>query len=165
MLVVEDEPDLREYLRELLSPAYEVLTAANGQAALELLARVQLLLARQQVRRHFAALPADAPDELATAPGIAPETALTAAATLATLAAAETTAAKAPAPLTSASERLAQWQARVANHLANEQFGPPELAHLLGMSERTLYRRLGELASITPAAWPGSDSKPAVLGW
>ena len=155
-----DEPDLREYLRELLAPTYEVLTAANGQAALELLAReapvdlittdammphlsgteliaalkadpaqagrpvimltaradeahrraaltvgvddyltkpfaptellarVQLLLARQQVRRHFAALPADAPDELAAAP----VGALTAAATPATLAAAETAA-------------------------------------------------------------------------
>ena len=39
MLVVEDEPDLRAYLRALLAPTYEVLTAADGQEALELLSR------------------------------------------------------------------------------------------------------------------------------
>ena len=49
--------------------------------------------------------------------------------------------------------RLAQWQAQATEHLADEQFGPPELARLLRLSERTLYRRLGELAGLTPAAW------------
>ena len=49
--------------------------------------------------------------------------------------------------------RLAHWQAQASDHLVNEQFGPPELARLLGLSERTLYRRLGELAGCTPAAW------------
>jgi signal transduction histidine kinase/DNA-binding NarL/FixJ family response regulator len=39
VLVVEDEPDLRAYLRELLRPTYEVLTTADGQEALELLSR------------------------------------------------------------------------------------------------------------------------------
>lgn len=49
--------------------------------------------------------------------------------------------------------RLARWQAQVTEHLADEQFGPTELARLLCLSERTLYRRLGELAGRTPAAW------------
>jgi transcriptional regulator GlxA family with amidase domain len=49
--------------------------------------------------------------------------------------------------------RLARWQAQATDHLADEQFGPPELASLLYLSERTLYRRLGELAGLTPAAW------------
>jgi signal transduction histidine kinase/DNA-binding response OmpR family regulator len=210
VLVVEDEPDLRDYLRELLSPAYEVLTATDGQAALELLsregpvdlvttdammprlsgteliaqlkadpvraglpvlmltaradevhrrealtvgvddyltkpfapaellARVQVLLARHAVRRHFAALPADALDATPAAPemgavAVAPTEALV--------------------PPARASEQLAAWQARVAQHLSNEQFGLAELAGLLGLSERTLYRRLGELAGLSPAAW------------
>jgi transcriptional regulator GlxA family with amidase domain len=49
--------------------------------------------------------------------------------------------------------RLAHWQAQATDHLADEQFGPPELARLLCLSERTLYRHLGELAGLTPAAW------------
>ena len=49
--------------------------------------------------------------------------------------------------------RLADWQAQASEHLADEQFGPAELARLLRLSERTLYRRLGELAGRTPAAW------------
>ncbi|MDO7849814.1 response regulator [Hymenobacter sp. M29] len=217
VLVVEDEPDLRDYLRELLASTYEVLTAADGQAALEvlsreapvdlittdsmmprlsgteliaklkadparagvpvlmltaraddahrraaltvgvddyltkpfapaeLLARVQVLLARHDVRRQFAALTGDAPDEPATA------------ATPATPAAPETevaeTATEVLAPPSGAAEQLLQWQALVAGHLADEQFGPAELAGLLHLSERTLYRRLGELAGLTPAAW------------
>jgi DNA-binding response OmpR family regulator len=224
VLVVEDEPDLREYLRQLLAPTCEVLTAADGQEALEvlsreapvdlittdsmmprlsgteliaklradpvragvpvlmltaraddghrrtaltvgvddyltkpfapaeLLARVQVLLARHDVRRQFAAQPDDAPDAPATA------------ATSATPAAPETSkaeaaeAAEAPALPTDADEplaheQLAEWQAQVAAHLANEQFGPAELAGLLNLSERTLYRRLGEWAGLTPAAW------------
>jgi signal transduction histidine kinase/DNA-binding response OmpR family regulator len=242
VLVVEDEPDLRAYLRELLSPAYEVLTAADGQEALEvlsreapvdllttdammprlsgiellarlkadptradipvlmltaradeahrlavltvgvddyltkpfapaeLLARVQVLLARQQVRRQFAALPDDAPDgfdtgrlgEILAAPdaplitAAAPPTAAletdvaaSAAAGIAVLAA--DLAAEASAA--GAGTQLTQWQAQVAGHLSSEQFGPAELARLLGLSERTLYRRLGELTGLTPAAW------------
>lgn len=216
VLVVEDEPDLRAYLRELLSPTCQVLTAADGQEALELLgreapvdlittdammprlsgtellarlkadparagipvlmltaradeahrraaltvgvddyltkpfapaelrARVQTLLARYHVRRQFAALPEDTPDEPATATSTAAS------------AAAETEvaeAAEAPALPAGAAEQLAQWQAEVAGHLANEQFGPTELAGLLAVSERTLYRRLGEWAGLTPAAW------------
>jgi len=39
VLVVEDHPDLRAYLRQLLQPRYEVLEAENGRVALELLAR------------------------------------------------------------------------------------------------------------------------------
>ena len=201
VLVVEDEPDLRAYLRELLAPACEVLTAADGQEALEvlsreapvdlittdammprlsgiellaklradpgragipvlmltaradethrraaltvgvddsrtkpfapaeLLARVQVLLARLDVRRQFKALPEAALAEPGTAP------------------------AAAAVSRAGASEPLAEWQAQVAAYLANEQFGPAELARLLGLSERTLYRRLGELAGLTPAAW------------
>ncbi|MGI4869564.1 MAG: ATP-binding protein [Janthinobacterium lividum] len=213
VLVVEDEPDLRDYLRELLSPACEVLTAADGQEALEvlsreapvdlittdammprlsgtellarlradparaglpvlmltaradathrlaaltvgvddyltkpfspaeLLVRVQVLLARHAVRRQFAALPEETPDEpAATATSVTP-------------AAPETGVAEAPAPPTDAGEQLAEWQAQVAAHLADEQFGPAELARLLAVSERTLYRRLGELAGLSPAAW------------
>jgi AraC-like DNA-binding protein len=49
--------------------------------------------------------------------------------------------------------RLARWQAQASDHLADGQFGPPELARLLGLSERTLYRRLGELAGRTPHTW------------
>ncbi len=38
ILVVEDNPDLREYISLLLSGYYRVITAANGQAALQVLA-------------------------------------------------------------------------------------------------------------------------------
>ena len=41
----------------------------------------------------------------------------------------------------------------MAAHLPDERFGPAELARLLSLSERTLYRRLGELTGLTPAAW------------
>lgn len=41
----------------------------------------------------------------------------------------------------------------MAAHLADGQFDPVELARLLGLSERALYRRLGELAGLTPATW------------
>jgi transcriptional regulator GlxA family with amidase domain len=41
----------------------------------------------------------------------------------------------------------------VVPQLPNEHFGPVELAALLCLSERTLYRRLGELTGLTPAAW------------
>lgn len=37
ILVVEDNPDLQEYIRLILSDRYEVLTASNGQAALDCL--------------------------------------------------------------------------------------------------------------------------------
>jgi signal transduction histidine kinase/DNA-binding response OmpR family regulator/predicted negative regulator of RcsB-dependent stress response len=213
VLVVEDEPDLREYLRELLRPAYEVLTAADGQEALEvlsreapvdlittdammprlsgtellaklkadptraglpvlmltaradaahrlaaltvgvddyltkpfapaeLLARVRTLLARYDVRRHFAAQPHDAPEEQATAEALAPPPETSAVTT------------EALAPPAAAAGQLAEWQALVDAHLADEQFGTAELARLLGLSERTLYRRLGELAGLTPGAW------------
>jgi len=114
-------------------------------APAELLARVQVLLARHDVRRQFAAHPDDAPDEPT-------------AATPATRAASATAVAKAvnpevAAPPAGAPEQLARWQEQVAAHLPDEQFGPAELARLLGLSERTLYRRLGELAGLTPAAW------------
>ncbi|PWU47961.1 hypothetical protein DLE60_34675 [Micromonospora globispora] len=39
VLVVEDNPDLRAFLTSLLAPAYRVLTAADGRAALDLTAR------------------------------------------------------------------------------------------------------------------------------
>ena len=225
VLVVEDEPDLREYLRGLLSPTCEVLTAADGQEALEvlsreapvdlittdammprlsgtellarlradparaglpvimltaraddayrraaltvgvddyltkpfapaeLLARVQVLLARHDVRRHFATLPAEGRDELIPAPvPAASPTALAAPVTEAAAAVAKAEA-EAPAVPASLSAQLAQWQAQVAAHLPDERFGPAELAGLLHLSERTLYRRLGELAGLTPAAW------------
>ncbi|MBG8556108.1 ATP-binding protein [Hymenobacter guriensis] len=215
VLVVEDEPDLREYLRELLSPTYEVLTAASGLAALELLARqapidlittdammpglsgiellarlkasptlagvpvlmltaraddthrqaaltvgvddyltkpfgtaelltrVQILLARQQVRRHFATLPVETAADLVGEP---------AGELLASMPpGAEVALEVAAVPLAVA--QLAQWQAQVEAHLANEKFSAAELARRLGLSERTLYRRLGELAGLTPAAW------------
>ena len=225
VLVVEDEPDLREYLRGLLSPTCEVLTAADGQEALEvlsreapvdlittdammprlsgtellarlradparaglpvimltaraddayrraaltvgvddyltkpfapaeLLARVQVLLARHDVRRHFATLPAEGRDELIPAPvAAASPTALAAPVTEAAAAVAKAEA-EAPAVPASLSAQLAQWQTQVAAHLPDERFGPAELAGLLHLSERTLYRRLGELAGLTPAAW------------
>jgi AraC-like DNA-binding protein len=63
----------------------------------------------------------------------------------------------APAPVVArrprGDTRLAHWQAQATEHLADEQFGPAELAELLGLSERTLYRRLGEMAGLTPTAW------------
>jgi signal transduction histidine kinase/DNA-binding response OmpR family regulator/tetratricopeptide (TPR) repeat protein len=229
VLVVEDQLDLREYLRQLLAPAYEVLTAADGQDALdvlareapvdlittdammprlsgtellgrlradparaglpvlmltaradeahrlaaltvgiddyltkpfvpaELLARVRALLERHAVRRHFAGLPPDvgpAPEERPVAtPPLAPEYAPPAVMPATT---APDEAAATAANTTSASndaELLAQWQARVAPALSDPEFGPTELAGLLCLSERTLYRRLGELAGLTPAAW------------
>ena len=39
LLLVEDHTDLRAYMRQLLTPAYDVLEAADGQYALDLLAR------------------------------------------------------------------------------------------------------------------------------
>jgi len=218
VLVVEDEPDLRAYLRELLGPTCEVLVAANGQAALdllaregpvdlittdammpglsgtellvhlkanpalagvpvlmltaradeahrraaltvgvddyltkpfmaaELLARVRALLARHNMRRQFATLPAAALDELTAEPtpaAVALATPPPATAPLAAVASAQL----------EAGEILAQWQEIAAAHLANEHFGLAELARLLGLSERTLYRQLGELAGLSPAAW------------
>jgi DNA-binding response OmpR family regulator len=186
MLVVEVEPDLREYLRELLRPAHEVL-AADGQEALELLsreapfdlittyammprlsgtellarlkadparagvpvlmltaraddahrqlaltvgvddyltkpfapaellARVQALLARHAVRRRFAALPEEAPDEPA-APMAAASVALAAPETTAAVVEAALEAVETPALSNEAGAQLAQWQARVAAH-------------------------------------------------
>jgi DNA-binding response OmpR family regulator len=212
VLVVEDHPDLRTYLRDLLAPTYEVLTAVDGQNALELLAgdtpvdlvatdammprlsgtellahlkanpahtgipvlmltaradeahraaaltlgvddyltkpftpaelltRVRTLLHNQQVRRYFATLPAE---PAADSPGTPPT--------------GWTTSNEAPAPVrvqrAEVDTRLARWQTQASEHLADEQFGPAELASLLYLSERTLYRRLGELAGLTPAAW------------
>ncbi|MGI4739661.1 MAG: ATP-binding protein [Janthinobacterium lividum] len=212
VLVVEDHPDLRAYVRDLLAPTYEVLTAVDGQDALEVLARempvdlvatdammprlsgtellarlkanpthtgvpvlmltaradeahraaaltlgvddyltkpftpaelltrVRTLLQNQQVRRYFATLPAE---PAADSPAASPADWTPA------------TAAQPPvgARLPKADTRLVRWQAQATDHLADEQFGPAELASLLCLSERTLYRRLGELAGLTPAAW------------
>ncbi|MCC6461617.1 MAG: response regulator [Saprospiraceae bacterium] len=44
ILVVEDNPDLQQYLDFLLSPLYEVVKAGNGEEALALLDGVQLIL-------------------------------------------------------------------------------------------------------------------------
>jgi transcriptional regulator GlxA family with amidase domain len=104
----------------------------------ELLARVQALLVRHAVRRQFAALPAEAAPPTATAPS------------LEAAAPSPSEAALSPAD---AAGQLAQWQAQLAPHLSNPEFGPAKLAGLLCLSERTLYRRLGELAGLTPAAW------------
>lgn len=43
ILLVEDNPDLRDYLTTVLSPSFDVLAAANGQAALNRLADLQQL--------------------------------------------------------------------------------------------------------------------------
>ena len=220
VLVVEDQADLREYLRQLLAPAYEVLTATDGQDALdllareapvdlittdammprlsgtellahlkadtaraglpvlmltaradeahrlatltvgvddyltkpfvpaELLARVATLLRRHTVRRQFASHPPDTllaaePPALPTEPAESASMAPTAA---------EPGGALAPLP-GAAAEQLAQWQAQAEPRLADPSFGPAELASLLCLSERTFYRRLGELAGLTPAGW------------
>jgi DNA-binding response OmpR family regulator len=215
--VVEDQSDLREYLRTLLAPSYEMLLAEDGQAALELLAReapvdlvmtdammprlsgtellarlkaapatqqlpvlmltaradeahrlaafttgvddyltkpfttsellarVRALLARHQVRRHFATLPADEPTP-------SPES-LDDATALALPAAAAPTRSPVGRKTALPAAQLATWQAQVVGYLPDEEFGPTELAGLLCLSERTLYRRLGELAGLTPAAW------------
>ena len=100
------------------------------------------------MRRQFAALPDDAPDEQVAASVTATPVAPATPDTVAPAAAPE-----ALAPLADPGEQLAQWQAQVAAHLPNERFGTAELAVLLNLSERTLYRRLGELAGLTPAAW------------
>ncbi len=221
VLVVEDQPDLRAYLQTLLAPTYEVLTATDGQDALdvlaregpvdllttdammprlggtellarlkadparaglpvlmltaradeahrlaaltvgvddyltkpfapaELLARVQALLARHAVRRQFAARPAAVETEAAPPPPIAEpvQPANGTAEALPKLAVADELAGP------TAAAQLAQWQAQLAPHLPDPAFGPAELARLLCLSERTLYRRLGELAGLTPAAW------------
>ncbi|RZK62244.1 MAG: response regulator, partial [Hymenobacter sp.] len=101
--------------------------------AAELLVRVSTLLARQQTRLHFASLtPADVAE-----PAAAPF--------LSELAD--------EAPELTAADQLARWQAQLADCLADQAFGPDELAAHLLLSRRTLYRRLGELAGLTPAAW------------
>jgi transcriptional regulator GlxA family with amidase domain len=106
----------------------------------ELLTRVRTLLHNQQVRRYFATLPAEIAADSSTASP--------ASSTI-------SNAVHAPvgAPQLGADTRLTRWQAQATEHLADEQFGPAELAELLCLSERTLYRRLGELAGLTPAAW------------
>ena len=43
LLIVEDNPDLREYLETLLAEKYHILTAENGRAALEMLSLPTLL--------------------------------------------------------------------------------------------------------------------------
>ena len=116
-----------DYLTKPFSPA-------------ELLARVRILLARHDVRRQFAALPDEAAELGAVAPAIATPVALAAA------------EAGVLAPVAPAGH-LAQWQLLVSGHLVNKQFGPSELVRLLDLSGRTLYRRMGELAGLTPAAW------------
>ena len=93
----------------------------------ELLARTRALLAHAHARQRYAA----AQPVVAGQSGPAAE----------------------PPPAPALATQLGQWQAQVADRLANEQFGPTELAELLCLSERTLYRRLGELAGLTPAAW------------
>ena len=115
----------------------------------ELLARVATLLRRHAVRRQFASLPPEAPT---------PTELLALEATpAATGASAPTTAepVEAAVPFTSAegAQQLARWQAQVEPHLVNPAFGPAEVARLLCLSERTLYRRLVELAGLSPAAW------------
>jgi AraC-like DNA-binding protein len=112
----------------------------------ELLTCVRTLLARQQVRRHYATLPPELTAPAAAKPG---------APVLTTALGPEPTGAgPAAAPhLPEPAEQLRQWQAVVADYLADPAFGPAELAALLCLSERTLYRRLGELAGLTPAAW------------
>ena len=112
-------------------------------APAELLARVPALLARHDVRRQFATQPDNAPENLtAAAPLVGPETGV-----------AETPTLPADAGEQPVHEQLTEWQALAAAHLSNEQFGPAELARLLNLSERTLYRRLGEWAGLTTAAW------------
>lgn len=207
LLVVEDQSDLRTYLRQLLLDAgYEVVLAEDGQAArqvlaeqapvdllvtdammprlsgtelltqlkadptqaglpvlmltaradeahrlqalavgvddyltkpfapAELLARVRALLARHHVRRHFAAQ--SAARALEPVPELVADQAVP------------------PVEVaTPAAAQLAQWQAQVADALRDPAFGPTELAAHLCLSERTLYRRLAELAGLTPAAW------------
>ncbi|MCC3159830.1 response regulator [Hymenobacter sp. 15J16-1T3B] len=203
VLVVDDEADLRTYLRQLLAPHYHVLEAEDGRQALavlareavdllvvdsmmphvsgiellqtlktdperrglpflmltaraddahrltaletgvddyltkpfaaaELLTRVQALLARYRVRQHFAALPAEVysgvDDMLAPAP-------------------------RPGAATPAAPDLLPQWRAVAALRLTDPDFGPADLAAALHLSERTLYRRLSELAGLTPAAW------------
>jgi|GEM_PF-5262523 len=222
VLVVEDQPDLREYLRGLLAPSYEVLLAEDGQAALdllaheapvdlittdammprvsgtallarlradptqhavpvlmltaradeghrlaaltvgvddyltkpfataELLARVRALLARHQVRRQFAALPPE-PEEPQPTPKATPSPRSRPERQAAGLVAEAAPPTRPAEP--AAAELLGHWQAQAASRLADEQFGPTELAELLCLSQRTLYRRLGELAGLTPAAW------------
>jgi CheY-like chemotaxis protein len=109
----------------------------------ELLTRVRTLLARQLVRQHFAARPSaeDDPPAVPAADHAAdaqqpPEPV-------------DSSAASPPDPAV----QLAQWQAVVADYLVDPAFGPAQLAALFLLSERTLYRRLGELAGLTPAAW------------
>ena len=223
VLVVEDQADLREYLRQLLAPAYEVLTATDGQDALdvlareapvdlvttdammprlsgtellarlkadparaglpvlmltaradeahrlatltvgvddyltkpfvpaELLARVATLLRRHAVRRQFASQPPEAPAPTPAEPrALAPEPVET---EPADLAAAGPDAAASPLTSAAGAGQLARWQAQLGTRLADPAFGPTALASLLCLSERTLYRRLGELAGLTPAGW------------
>lgn len=115
----------------------------------ELLARVAALLHRHAVRRQFAGLLPETPAP-AEPPPLAAEPAGTETPNPTT---AEPTDAPPLLPGAAAAEQLARWQAQLGTHLANPDFGPAELAGLLCLSERTLYRRLGELSGLTPAGW------------
>jgi len=117
----------------------------------ELRARVATLLRRHNVRRHFASQPPEnsvpAPAEARALETHPAETSPNAPRD------AEQEVAAPPVPSAAGVEQLARWQAQVGLLLADPGFGPAELASLLCLSERTLYRRLGELAGLTPAAW------------
>ncbi len=226
ILVVEDQADLRAYLRQLLEPTYDVLEAEDGQDALavlareavpidlittdammprlsgtellerlkaspafrqipvlmltaraddahrlaalevgvddyltkpfrtpELLARVRALLTRYRVRQTYAALPAG--HLLPPEPEPVSEESESSIQLLTTFSpeAEESAEETTEPPSAPDSEQLRQWRELTVPLLSDSDFGPAELANLLRLSHRTLYRRLHELAGLTPAAW------------
>ena len=158
MLVVEDDPNLRAYQRELLSPTCEVLIAADGQEVLSREAPADLIITDAMMPRlsdiellaHLKADPARADDtHRRAALTVGVDDYLTK-----PFASAERLArVQVLLACHNVRRQFAEWQTQVAGHLTNEQFGPAELARLLGLSERTLYCRLGELAGLTLVAW------------
>jgi signal transduction histidine kinase/AraC-like DNA-binding protein/FixJ family two-component response regulator len=227
LLVVEDDPDLRRYLHQILDPYYDVLEAPDGQTALdlltstevdlvssdammpgvdgiellahvkkhaewrrrpflmltartdlehkltalelgvddylpkpflarELLARVRNLLTNYYERRRWQEVPAAETDteilELVdTATPKSTEAPVPVSVSpAATVTPVPNNSAEAPRPDPDLLDALRQ---ALPSVLADPGFTPVELAARLGLSERTLYRRLKEQTGLAPATW------------
>ncbi len=183
LLLVEDNEDMRRYLRLLLDPHYAVREAGNGAEALEVLARERpdivlsdVMMPRMDGLALCRRLRADArlaslPVVLLSAKGQADQRAegLMAGAddyvakpfSVAELL--QRLRARLPRPgiaLSSSHETAAEtntWQARleacVDAHLGSADFGVETLARRMGYSSRQLGRRVLELMATTPEAF------------
>ncbi len=177
ILVVEDHPDMRAYLCEILAEGYDVIAATDGDDALEKAKRCSPTMVLSDVM-----MPGMTGIELTTRlkqqwPDL-PVLLLSAKAEptdrAAGLAVADDYLGKPfsvrelkdrvarllrrslppPAPLVAADRHLlARLQASAEKSLSYSNFGVVELGKSVGMSERTLRRELHRLAGLAPAAW------------